>query len=497
MKKLSVICCLLAMSHFVVAQAWLSSTKTRSRLPDEVFEATKFTHKINNTILKIEGAVGDVDGDGWNDLVTGSNWYKYQNGNFRTIEIGKSGKMVAIGKFRQGRTLQIIGVSDKKLTINEWKGDESTDSVTDASKWKSRELGFDVVGELHTLQAADINNDGLLDFLTAEIAEAVIYYGDGRGGFRKELLKKNWGKNTGTLADIDSDGDLDVLAINSNLAQKIQVWQQNGRGTKLDLASLTKNKIGLEIYSLRTELQKNVPETLKKMKAMGFNEIEVAGYYGLTAENFKAEMDKVGLRASGMLFDFDRFKNDAEGIIKEARLFGVNKVGTAWIPHLKIFTKADAEKGAAVFNKAGQKLKDNGIRFYYHCHGYEFRPMKDSDGTYFDYLAKLMKPTVADFQMDVYWALHGGENPALLLKKYPNRFLSLHLKDMAWGQETGIYSGGSPISNDCVHGQGQQNMRAILMAAIQAGVKHFYIEDENPNAINQLPLSLAYLKGLK
>jgi sugar phosphate isomerase/epimerase len=123
--------------------------------------------------------------------------------------------------------------------------------------------------------------------------------------------------------------------------------------------------------------------------------------------------------------------------------------------------------------------------------------MKDSNGTYFDYLAKLMKPTIADFQMDVYWALHGGENPAQLLRKYPSRFLSLHLKDMAWGQETGIYSGGAPISNDCVHGQGQQNMKAILTAAIQAGVQHFYIEDENLNAINQLPLSLAYLKSLK
>jgi sugar phosphate isomerase/epimerase len=497
MKKLLVICYLLVVSHLATAQAWLGTTKNRSQLSAEVFAKTKFTHKINNSSLQINGAVGDVDGDGWNDLVAGSNWYKYQNGDFRIIKIGKSESLVAVGKFKQGRTLQVVGVADKKLIISEWQGEEGVDSVTDASKWQSRELGFETIGQLHTLQVADINNDGLLDFLTAEAAEIVIYYGDGHGGFRKELLQKNGSKNPVTLADIDNDGDLDVVEIGSKTTQKIAVWQQNGQGAKLDVARLIQNKIGLEIYSLREELKKDVPTTLQKMKAIGFNEIEVAGYYGLTADNFKTEMDKAGLRASGMLFDFDRFKNDIEGIVKEAKLFGVNKVGTAWIPHLKLFTKADAEKGAAVFNEAGEKLKANGIRFYYHCHGYEFRPMKDSNGTYFDYLAKLMKPTIADFQMDVYWALHGGENPAQLLRKYPNRFISLHLKDMAWGQETGVYSGGAPISNDCVHGQGQQNMRAILIAAIQTGVQHFYIEDENLNAINQLPLSLAYLKGLK
>jgi sugar phosphate isomerase/epimerase len=498
MKKLSsLICYLLFVSHLASAQTWLNTTKNRKQLPAEVFAKTKFTHKTNNPNQKIEGAMGDVDGDGWNDLVAGANWYKYQNGDFRIIKIGNLNSLVAVGKFKQGRTLQVVGVANNKLVISEWEGEEGVDSVTDASKWQSRDLGFEKIGQLHTLQAADINNDGFLDFLIAEVAEAVIYYGDGHGIFRKELLKKKWGSNSATLVDIDSDGDLDVVEMGGKSTQQVQVWQQNGQGTKLDLANLTKNKIGLEIYSLREELNKDVPTTLKKMKTIGFNEIEVAGYYGLTAENFKSEMDKAGLKASGMLFDFDRYKNDIEGIIKEAKLFGVSQVGSAWIPHLKLFTKADAEKGAAVFNEAGEKLKANGIRFYYHCHGYEFRPMKDSEGTYFDYLAKLMKPTVADFQMDVYWALHGGENPAQLLRKYPNRFLSLHLKDMAWGQETGVYSGGAPISNDCVHGQGQQKMRAILMAAIQTGVQYFYIEDENLNAVNQLPLSLAYLKGLK
>jgi sugar phosphate isomerase/epimerase len=234
---------------------------------------------------------------------------------------------------------------------------------------------------------------------------------------------------------------------------------------------------------------------------MGFNEVELPGYYGLTPEQFKAELTKAGLKPTGALFGFDRYQKDIDGIIREAKLLGMKAVGCAWIPHVKLFTKADAEKGAAVFNAAGEKLRANGIRFYYHAHGYEFRPVKDANGnpngTLFDYMATLMKPGVADFQIDVYWAYHGGERPESLIRRYKGRVLGLHLKDMAWGQENGIYTGGAPIANDCVHGKGQQNFKAILAAAQQANVPYLYIEDENLDAINQLPQSLTYLRGLK
>jgi sugar phosphate isomerase/epimerase len=464
-------------------------------------------------------AAADIDGDGWLDLLGGNYWFRYVGkGKFKPVKIAEEGGRIGVGKFRPGRVQQVVispGDGKGKLMYYEWTGQEGQDSVDNAALWKGRDLLGRTMIHGHTMEVADLNNDGHLDFLTAEMAkwseketkpdnpaaEALIYYGDGRGNFRKEVFKTGWGFHEARVADIDGDGDMDILSKPYNWeTPRLDVWLQNGSGKRVDL-SKTQQRIGLELYSFRNELPKDVPGTLAKIKAMGINEVEVAGYYDLTPEQFRAELDKAGLKATGALLGFDRFQTDVDGIIREAKILGIKAVGCAWIPHVRLFTKADAEKGAAVFNAAGEKLRANGIRFYYHAHGYEFRPMMGADGkptgTLFDHMATLMKPGVADFQIDVYWALHGGERPEQLIRRYPNRIVGLHLKDMAWGQENGIYTGGAPIANDCIHGKGQQNFKAILAAAQQAGIQHLYIEDENLNAINQVPQSLTYLRGLK
>lgn len=469
-------------------------------------------------------AAGDIDGDGWLDLLGGNYWFKYQgNGTFKPIKIAEAGGRIGLGKFKPGRTMQVVvspGDGTGKVMYYEWTGQEGRDSVDNADLWKGRDLLGRTMIHGHTMEVADVNGDGRLDFFTAEMAkwsekktepdnpnaEALIFYGDGRGNFRKEVFKTGWGFHEGRVADIDGDGDMDIISKPYNWeAPRLDVWLQNGTSKRIDL-KFVQQRIGLELYSFRNEMAKDRPGTLAKIKAMGINEVELAGYYDQTPEQIKAELQRAGLTPTGALFDFARFQNDVDGIIREAKLFGLKGVGCAWIPHLRLFTKADAEKGAAVFNAAGEKLRANGIRFYYHAHGYEFRPAVDAavagadgklDGTLFDYMAKLMKPGLADFQIDVYWALHGGEQPAQLLRRYPGRIISLHLKDMAWGQPTGLYTGGAPISNDCIHGKGQQNFKAILQAAQQTGVQTLYIEDENLNAINQVPQSLTYLRSLK
>jgi sugar phosphate isomerase/epimerase len=145
-------------------------------------------------------------------------------------------------------------------------------------------------------------------------------------------------------------------------------------------------------------------------------------------------------------------------------------------------------------NETGNKLKAAGLHFFYHAHGYEFVPSKD--GTLFDYITQHTNKDAISFQLDVFWATRGGADAALLLQKYSQRFSSLHIKDLQCGLATSDYTGGAPDSTSVVIGKGQVNWPEVLKAAVKAGVQHYYIEDEAPDAIQQIPQSIAYLKSL-
>ena len=91
------------------------------------------------------------------------------------------------------------------------------------------------------------------------------------------------------------------------------------------------------------------------------------------------------------------------------------------------------QKGVEVFNAAGKTLKENGLSFWYHAHGYEFREYAEGKGTLFEYMMEKTNPEYVNFQMDVFWMKNPGQDPVALLKKYPTRWKSLHLKDRRIG----------------------------------------------------------------
>ena len=225
-----------------------------------------------------------------------------------------------------------------------------------------------------------------------------------------------------------------------------------------------KGPIGLQLYSLRDQFAKDVPGTLDKVRDMGIVYVETAGTYGMTPEAFKAELDKRGLTAISGHFPYARYKDDPAGVAKEAKALGLKYAGCAWIDHDgEKFDEATVRQAAEVFNKAGEVLAKEGIRFFYHTHGYEFRPYKD--GTLFDLLMAETKPENVAYQMDVFWVAHAGEQPAKLLEKYPGRFELTHLKDMKRGTQTGLMSGHSDPANDVALGTGQIEFVPILRAA--------------------------------
>lgn len=252
---------------------------------------------------------------------------------------------------------------------------------------------------------------------------------------------------------------------------------------------------GLQLYSLRAEFAKDVPGTLKLVRDFGFRDVEIAGTYGLAPEKFKELLAANGLRPIGNHFPYERFRDDVEGIAREAEALGLKYAGCAWIPHKDPFDESQCRAAAAVFNHAGEALARHGIKFYYHVHGYEFQP--HGDGTLFDLLMAETRPKYVSYEMDILWVVFPGQDPVKLLQKYGRRFVMMHLKDLKKGVPTGSLSGSTDVANDVALGTGQMNFPAIFQAAQRAGVKYYFIEDESPSSVEQLPQSVRYLRELR
>jgi sugar phosphate isomerase/epimerase len=252
--------------------------------------------------------------------------------------------------------------------------------------------------------------------------------------------------------------------------------------------------LGLQLYSLRHLFKTDVPGTLSMVKQWGITNVELAGTYGMSVSEFAALLAKNGLRPVSTHADFGKLATDIDPILQEAKTFGVQYLGCAWIPHKERFSAADAQKAAAVFNAAGKKAKDAGLRFFYHLHGYEFQ--QGPDGTLFDLIAKQTDPSAVSFEMDVFWAVHGGADPVKLFTMYPNRFVLTHLKDMKKGTK-GDHTGHAPDDTNVPLGQGTIDWVSVLREANKQQVPFHFIEDEHPQSEKQIPQSLQYLANLK
>lgn len=255
-----------------------------------------------------------------------------------------------------------------------------------------------------------------------------------------------------------------------------------------------KGPIGLQLYSLREQFTKDVPATLDQVRDFGIKYVELAGTYGVAPAKFKEQLDARGLKAISGHFPYERCRDHIEDVARDAKTLGLEYVGCAWIPHKDPFDEKTCREAAAVFNRAGEALAKQGIKFFYHTHGYEFLPF--GNGTLFDLLMKETKPEYVRYEMDVYWVVNPGQDPVKLLEKYGRRFELMHIKDMKKGTPNG-FTGQSDVTNNVVLGSGVMDWAAIFRGARKAGVKWYFIEDESPTSVAQIPQSLRYLEKLK
>lgn len=254
-------------------------------------------------------------------------------------------------------------------------------------------------------------------------------------------------------------------------------------------------QIGLELYSLRNQFEKDVPGTMAKVKAMGFKEVEMTGTYGLDFPAFIKILAQNELSVISFGADFNKLRDFPQALADEARSYGAKFVVCFWIPHEgDTFTQADVDSAAEVFNKAGQVMARNGLLLCYHPHGYEFGAYEE--GTLFDYMMEKFDNRFVQLEMDVFWIKQAGQDPIALLRKYHSRWILMHLKDRKPGTPDSD-NGKADDESNVVLGEGDVGIAAIVKEAKEYGIRYFFIEDESSRAEEQIPKSVAFFNAIE
>jgi sugar phosphate isomerase/epimerase len=250
-------------------------------------------------------------------------------------------------------------------------------------------------------------------------------------------------------------------------------------------------QFGLQLYTLRDDLPKDPKGILKQVADMGYKQLE--GYegpkglwWGMKPAEFKSYLDSLGLT---MVSSHCDYKKDLDRKAEEAKQVGLKWLMCPWYgPQKKL---DDFKKAAETFNKSGDICKKHGIRFGYHNHGYSFEKLEDQFPQ--DVLMQETNPETVDFEMDIYWVTVPEQDPETWLKKYPNRWKLVHVKD----RDKSAPKGEGDWSVDL--GTGKLDFKKILRTAKDSGVEYFIVEQEkytNSTPIKSAQVDADYMKNL-
>ena len=244
------------------------------------------------------------------------------------------------------------------------------------------------------------------------------------------------------------------------------------------------NRVGVQLYTVRRAMQDSVERTLEQVARIGYKEVEFAGYFGRPAKDIRALLDANGLSApSAHSADLPSIRNRFGQVLEDAATIGHRYVICASLPRSE--QSADGYKRvAAEFNNAGALAAKSGITLGYHNHDGEFQPLGDTNG--YDILLAECDPKVVTMQMDLFWTVKAGRDPLAFFAKYPGRFSSVHVKDMAAdGAMVDVGAGLLPFTK-------------YFAQSKQAGIQHYFVEHDSPtDPMTSIAVSYKYLSALK
>lgn len=263
---------------------------------------------------------------------------------------------------------------------------------------------------------------------------------------------------------------------------------------KLGAARL--DRVGAQLYTLRSVLPKQPVETLRALEQIGYAEVEVIANQ---MEPIWDALKQTRLKPVALHFDAALFTRDAaklDAALDDAKQRGFAYVLCPWVPPNERSADAMQRLGAAL-NDAGRKARQRGLVLCYHNHAFEFAPM-EGGGTMFDRLLKETDPGLVQIEFDIMWSQVAGVDPVSVIGKYKGRIPLVHLKNVSAGVGPQYHEKVAREDFQEV-GRGVIDIPRVLRAAAAAGAKHYFVEqDQTPgDPLESLRGSFAYLRGLE
>ena len=246
-------------------------------------------------------------------------------------------------------------------------------------------------------------------------------------------------------------------------------------------------RVGVQLYTVRDLMKTDFAGTIAKVAGVGYKEVEFAGYFHHSPKDVRAIVDKNGLTAPSCHVSYDVVQNHWPETIEAARIVGHSFIVCPWIDEKERKSAAGWKNVIDTFNKAGAASKKAGIQFAYHNHWWEFGPDAALGGKLaYDYLLTACDPDLVKMEMDLGWISVAGKDPVSYFTKYPGRFPLVHVKDfktlphLAPDQIATFDPSELEKTSMTAPGSGIIDWKRILSYSDQAGIQHYFLEDDMP-----------------
>lgn len=253
--------------------------------------------------------------------------------------------------------------------------------------------------------------------------------------------------------------------------------------------------IALQVYSVRDAAEADFAGTMRKVKEMGYDGVELAGTYGMTAVEAKKILDEAGLELVSAHVPMDQLEDDA--VLDDYAATGLKHIAIPWLTGPK--TKEELDAAIARIRSVGERCKARGMQLLYHNHDFEFEKI---DGRYIldAYYAEIPSDLLQT-ELDVCWVNVGGEKPPVYVRKYSGRAPIVHLKDFSGQKSENMYGLiGTDGKKEEASGKfefrpvgyGLQDVPSIIAAADDAGSAWFVVEQDMPS-MGRTPMECAQM----
>ena len=267
------------------------------------------------------------------------------------------------------------------------------------------------------------------------------------------------------------------------------------------------DSLAAQLWTFRGELEKDVPGTLKKIKALGFAYVEGfdAPFIVGKPDSFKSQLDAAGLKMFALHWNnLSDWRKDPTVIMETAKKLGAHYTGIAWLKESKAdtVTLAVVNEAADILMKACPQAQSSGLQLYYHIHGYELQPMGDQK-TFFDSFVDRIDPRCVRLEMDVFWVTYAGQDPVKFMDRYRSGVELLHVKNMADHVSTGMFTGADfmppdmPADNWVPLGKSNKiDYKSVFQKGREIGVKWYILEMDkfDGDVFAAVDSSLSYIR---